>query len=149
MKNFNKAAIFFCALFILQTNIFSQNIDKDWKKVQSTDRKIWYYAPSLENVKDKKFTLRIIELYTPPITITYVTQPISKSITEYRVNLNIARYGIVEISYYNSHDKLITHYNYDNPKEQTDYKYTYPITDDNTIVSIIKKYIINNELKAK
>jgi hypothetical protein len=143
-------AFFFLMLLFGPINLFAQTDDLNWKVLVGTNnRKVWFDATTIDTAKGKEFKIWLLELYKPPLTITGLKDPVYKSKTLYKINLNILRYGLSEVIYYNASDKQIAKYNYDMPNITGNSQYSYPALDDNQIMSVIKRYIKNKELNQK
>lgn len=148
MKNTTRIAIFLFAAFISAGSSIAQSDDQNWKVlIANNNKKIWYDAASLDTVKGSEFTIWALELHKPPLDITGIKEPIYKSKTLYKINLELLRYGISQIVYYNSSDKQIAKYNYDLPGKEDNFQYSYPVLDSPVLTGIIKNYIKNKELK--
>lgn len=140
----------FSAVFLFQNILSAQTDEINWKVLTtSNNKKIWYDATTIDSIKGREFSIWTLELHKPPLTIPGVNEQIYKSKTLYRISLNLLRYGIAEIVYFNSSDKQIANYKYEIPGEKDDYEYSYPSLENNIITGILKKFIKNKELNNK
>jgi hypothetical protein len=143
-------AFFFLLALFVAANLHAQSEDINWKVLIGTNnKKVWYDATTIDTAKGREFKIWLLELYKPPLNITGLKDPVYKSKTLYKLNLNIQRYGLSEILYYNASDKQIAKYNYDMPNITDEYQYSYPALENNQITALIKKYIKTKELNNK
>jgi len=148
MKIIVKTLILATAFFLMQDCIFAQTSENSWKMLSSgSQRKIWYDSEALDTATSHALSIWTLELHKPPLKIEGVSAPVFKSQTLYNINFDLLRYGIAKIVYFDASDKIIFQYDYQKLNTGDDYKYSYPIMDDNQMVTLLKKYIKIKELK--
>ena len=111
-----------------------------WKVVNAADgSKFWYDASSLDTIKGDKFNIWILETHQPPIKFEGIKGEVFRSKTLYAINLTTVKYGILKIRYYDSSNKEIFRFDYDNPLPPESIRCTYPITDQSILFYLIEE----------
>jgi hypothetical protein len=111
-----------------------------WKVVNTVDgSKFWYDASSLDTMKGDKFNIWILETHQPPLKYEGIEGEVFRSKTLYAINLTTVKYGILKIRYYDSSNKEIFRFDYDNPPPPESIRYTYPVTDHSLLFYLIEE----------
>jgi hypothetical protein len=111
-----------------------------WKVVNASDgSKFWYDASSLDTIKGDRFNIWILETHQPPVKYEGIDGEVFRSKTLYAINLTTVKYGILKIRYYDSSNKEIFRFDYDNPPPPESIRYTYPITKESILFYLIEE----------
>lgn len=111
-----------------------------WKVVNAADgSKFWYDASALDTINGDRFNVWILETHQPPVKYEGIDGEVFRSKTLYAINLTTVKYGILKIRYYDSVNKEIFKYDYDNPPPPESIRYTYPITDNSLLFYLIEE----------
>lgn len=123
------------------TLLFAQEEEQHvWKVVNAADgSKFWYDASALDTIKGDKFNIWILETHQPPVKHEGIDGEVFRSKTLYAINLTTVKYGILKIRYYDSANKEIFRFDYDNPPPPDSIRCTYPITDNSLLFYLIKE----------
>jgi len=111
-----------------------------WKVVNAADgSKFWYDASTLDTIKGDRFNIWILETHQPPAKYEGIDGEVFRSKTQYAINLTTVKYGILKIRYYDSANKEIFRFDYDNPPPPESIRCTYPITDHSLLFYLIEE----------
>ena len=123
------------------TLLFAQEEEQHvWKVVNAADgSKFWYDASALDTIKGDRFNVWILKTHQPPVKYEGIDGEVFRSKTLYAINLTTVKYGILKIRYYDSVNKEIFKFDYDNPPPPESIRYTYPITDNSLLFYLIEE----------
>ncbi|MEJ2103425.1 MAG: hypothetical protein P8X47_02475 [Ignavibacteriaceae bacterium] len=123
------------------TFLFAQEQEQHvWKVVNAADgSKFWYDASALDTINGDRFNVWILETHQPPVKYEGIDGEVFRSKTLYAINLTTVKYGILKIRYYDSVNKEIFKFDYDNPPPPESIRYTYPITDNSLLFYLIEE----------
>ena len=123
------------------TLLFAQEEEQHvWKVVNAADgSKFWYDASALDTINGDRFNVWILETHQPPVKYEGIDGEVFRSKTLYAINLTTVKYGILKIRYYDSVNKEIFKFDYDNPPPPESIRYTYPITDNSLLFYLIEE----------
>ncbi|GAB4299092.1 MAG: hypothetical protein Kow0098_25230 [Ignavibacteriaceae bacterium] len=129
---------------------YAQQTTHRWEPLKLEDeRKLWYDKSFLDSITNDHFSVWILEMHRPPLQIENVPGDVYRSKTLYTVNLQIVRYGILKVIYYDLENKEIFSYDYSLPEEDQELRYPYPVTENSFLHLIIKKYFSGNNSTGK
>ncbi|SRR5690554_1211083 len=115
-----------------------------WKSlIVNEDKKIWYDESSITDIKGNAFDVYLLQMYVPPLRMNGIKGEIYRSKTLYTVNLDLVKYGIKEVVYYNSENAEIYKHDYGITDYEDNLKYTYPVLENSPIHLVIKEIYKN------
>jgi hypothetical protein len=129
--------LFFAASFA------SAQVEKHtWLPLLTNDgAKIWYDVSEFDTTAADKLDLWILEAHKPPLAIENIAGEIHHSKTLYSIELENVKYGILRVVYYNADNKEIFRHDYNNPDIAEQIRYSYPVTEESKIYSVMKKVL--------
>ncbi len=134
---------------MIALNISAQTEIHRWQPiVADTDVPVWYDASMIDTVTTDRFTVWLLENQKPPLELDGITSKIYKVKTLYAINLEEAKYGIIEVVYYNIGNRELARYKYDlNPYDDS-HKYAYPVLKDSYMQKFLLKYYDTKGIKV-
>jgi len=127
-------------LFVGTVSANAQSEYLKWKPlVINQKQRIWYDASSIDTSKGTKFDVWILQMHQPPLTFNEIHGKVYRSKTQYCVDLNSGKYGILRVVYYGVTNNVLYNFDYHIDNYPDNLKYTYPIVDNNFMSKLIKK----------
>ncbi len=127
----------------LGSSAFAQSEYLKWRPLIINEKqRIWYDESSEVDSTTGTFNVWILQMHRPPLEFSELPGKIYRSRTLYGVDLKTAKYGILQVIYYDVNNKEIYNFNYHIDNYPDRLKYTYPISDNsfmNKLITIINK----------
>ncbi len=131
---------FILLMLIVAGNIYAQENAHRWKPlVIDGKEKVWYDQSMTDSIKGSKMTIWILQMHKPPLIEEGIKGEVYRSRTLYAINLKTAKYGILNVIYYDATDKEMYNFKYDIDGYPDNLKYTYPITEKSILFALIKE----------
>ena len=131
---------FIMLLLIMAATIYAQDNVHRWKPLVIGDKeKVWYDQSMTDSIKGSKMNIWILQMYQPPLTDEGIKGEVYRSKTLYTINLKTAKYGILNVIYYDVTNKEMYNFKYDINDYPENLKYTYPITEKSILFAFLKE----------
>jgi hypothetical protein len=115
-----------------------------WKPLVINDKeKIWYDQSMVDSLKGDKLNIWILQMYKQPLTYEGIVGDVYRSKILYAINLKNVKYGILNAIYYDISNKEMYNFNYNINNYPDDLKYTYPITENSFLFTLLKEIYTN------
>jgi hypothetical protein len=136
-------------VIFIATSIYAQNLTPLWKPLVIDDKeKIWYDQSTLDSLKGDKLDIWILQMYKPPLYYEGIQGEVYKSKILYVINLKNVKYGILHAIYYDITDQEMYNFNYNINDYPDDLKYTYPITENSFLFTLLKELYNKKEIHS-
>ncbi len=135
-------SVFALILFIVagETALHAQSEYLKWKPlVINQTQRIWYDASSIDTVDGDKFKVWILQMYQPPLSFDGIADKIYRSRTQYGIDLNTEKYGILKVIYYGVTNNVLYNFDYHIDNYPDNLKYTYPLMENSYMKILIQK----------
>ena len=127
-------------LLIMAASIYSQDVVHRWKQLVIDDKeKVWYDQSMTDSIKGSKMNIWILQMHKPPLTGEGIKGEVYRSKTFYAINLKTAKYGILNVIYYDVANKEMYNFKYNIDDYPETLKYTYPITEKSFLFVLLKE----------
>ena len=127
-------------LLVITANIYAQEHVQMWKPLVIDDKeKVWYDQSMTDSIKGSKMNIWILQMYQPPLTDEGIKGEVYRSKTLYAINLKTAKYGILNVIYYDVANKEMYNFKYNIDDYPETLKYTYPITEKSILFAFLKE----------
>jgi len=123
---FKLSILLFFIITTLSVSAQSKNNDLIEVKSDSAD-KIFVLKSSVKLLGKDEIHAWTLQLHNIPLTIESVDEKIYKTKTNYLLNKDIKKYGLLEVIYYDEDDNVLKSFTYKKISEITNYKYNFPI----------------------
>ncbi len=144
MKNICTIVFIIFLTMITSIQAQSQTETHRWKPLIINEKqRIWYDASQTDTVSGNKFNVWLLEMHKPPLEFSEIPDKIYRSMTLYSIDLNTAKYGILQVRYYNVTNKELYKFDYHNEDLPDNIKYTYPIMENSFMHKLIQKVFGN------
>lgn len=136
-------------LFLLAVNTISlaQNQLHRWKKLEISNKKIWIDESNIDTANSDHIDIWVLEQHTPPITFVELPGKIYRTKTLYTISLTTAKYGMLQVIYYDTSSKELYNFNYHLNNYPDDMKYSYPIVEGSFLHHVLKEYFKKKGVK--
>ena len=133
---------FIMVLLIMAATIYAQDNIHRWKPLVIGDKdKVWYDQSMTDSIKGSKMNIWILQMYQPPLTDEGINGEVYRSKTLYAINLRTAKYGILNVIYYNVTNKEMYNFKYNIDDYPENLKYSYPITEKSILFALLKEIL--------
>jgi hypothetical protein len=127
-------------LLVITANIYAQEHVQMWKPLVIDDKeKVWYDQSMTDSIKGNKMNIWILQMHKPPLTGEGINGEVYRSKTLYAINLKTAKYGILNVIYYDVANKEMYNFKYNIDDYPETLKYTYPITEKSFLFALLKE----------
>jgi hypothetical protein len=127
-------------LLVMAASIYSQDVVHRWKQLVIDDKeKVWYDQSMTDSIKGSKMNIWILQMHKPPLTGEGINGEVYRSKTLYAINLKTAKYGILNVIYYDVANKEMYNFKYNIDDYPESLKYTYPITEKSFLFALLKE----------
>ena len=127
-------------LLVITANIYAQEHVQMWKPLVINDKeKVWYDQSMTDSIKGNKMNVWILQMHKPPLTGEGINGEVYRSKTLYAINLKTAKYGILNVIYYDVANKEMYNFKYNIDDYPENLKYTYPITENSFLFTLLKE----------
>jgi hypothetical protein len=127
-------------LLVITANIYAQEHVQMWKPLVINDKeKVWYDQSMTDSIKGSKMNIWILQMHKPPLTGEGINGEVYRSKTLYAINLKTAKYGILNVIYYDVANKEMHNFKYNIDDYPETLKYTYPITENSFLFTLLKE----------
>ena len=127
-------------LLVITANIYAQEHVQMWKPLVINDKeKVWYDQSMTDSIKGSKMNIWILQMHKPPLTGEGINGEVYRSKTLYAINLKTAKYGILNVIYYDVANKEMYNFKYNIDDYPETLKYTYPITENSFLFTLLKE----------
>jgi hypothetical protein len=127
-------------LLVMAASIYSQDVIHRWKQLVIDDKeKVWYDQSMTDSIKGSKMNIWILQMHKPPLTGEGIKGEVYRSKTLYAINLKTAKYGILNVIYYDVANKEMYNFKYNIDDYPETLKYTYPITEKSFLFALLKE----------
>jgi len=127
-------------LLVITANIYAQEHVQMWKPLVINDKeKVWYDQSMTDSIKGSKMNIWILQMHKPPLTGEGINGEVYRSKTLYAINLKTAKYGILNVIYYDVANKEMYNFKYNIDDYPETLKYTYPITENSFLFALLKE----------
>ena len=127
-------------LLVITANIYAQEHVSMWKPLVINDKeKVWYDQSMTDSIKGSKMNIWILQMHKPPLTGEGINGEVYRSKTLYAINLKTAKYGILNVIYYDVANKEMYNFKYNIDDYPETLKYTYPITEKSFLFALLKE----------
>src|ERR1035437_100913 len=127
-------------LLVMAASIYSQDVVHRWKQLVIDDKeKVWYDQSMTDSIKGSKMNIWILQMHKPPLTGEGINGEVYRSKTLYAINLKTAKYGILNVIYYDVANKEMYNFKYNIDDYPETLKYTYPITEKSFLFALLKE----------
>jgi len=127
-------------LLVMAASIYSQDVVHRWKQLVIDDKeKVWYDQSMTDSIKGSKMNIWILQMHKPPLTGEGIKGEVYRSKTLYAINLKTAKYGILNVIYYDVANKEMYNFKYNIDDYPETLKYTYPITEKSFLFALLKE----------
>ena len=127
-------------LLVITANIYAQEHVQMWKPLVIDDKeKVWYDQSMTDSIKGSKMNIWILQMHKPPLTGEGINGEVYRSKTLYAINLKTAKYGILNVIYYDVANKEMYNFKYNIDDYPENLKYTYPITENSFLFTLLKE----------
>ncbi|MDR3611428.1 MAG: hypothetical protein P4L27_12750 [Ignavibacteriaceae bacterium] len=135
---------FLLMLLVATAFAYAQEGIHRWKPLVINDKeKIWYDQSMLDSLKGDKLNIWILQMYKQPLTYEGIVGEVYRSKIQYAINLKNVKYGILNAIYYDISNKEMYNFNYNINNYPDDLKYTYPITENSFLFTLLKEIYAN------
>ena len=144
--------IIFILLLNLTSLTYSQAGTEKWLRISGDDDQITYIdIAGLSAYKGNEIFIWALQDLNSPISMEEVDGDIYKVRTYYHINLELKRYGIVQIIFYDSKSNVLKQYNYGQTSDKPEFIFGYPVipnSDIDKIVKVCREYLnVNSDKK--
>ena len=131
---------FVLMLLVMAASIYAQDVVHRWKQLVIDDKeKVWYDQSMADSIKGNKMNIWILQMHKPPLTGEGINGEVYRSKTLYTINLKTAKYGILNVIYYDVANKEMYNFKYNIDDYPETLKYTYPITEKSFLFALLKE----------
>lgn len=137
-----KYLLLFCMLFIAAKFSNGQDVNNNWKPliIDNTQR-IWYDRSQLDTINYPTFDIWILEMHQPTLSLEGISENIMRTKTLYTVDLQLYKYGIKKVRYYDPSNQLIKSFQYDTNSLTEEFKFIFPITENSFMQKVIDELL--------
>ena len=133
---------FILMMLVMAATIYAQDNVHRWKPLVIGDKeKVWYDQSMTDSIKGSKMNIWILQMYQPPLTDEGIKGEVYRSKTLYAINLRTAKYGILNVIYYDVTNKEIYNFMYNIDDYPENLKYSYPITEKSILFALLKEIL--------
>jgi hypothetical protein len=127
-------------LLVMAATIYAQEHVHMWKPLVIDDKeKIWYDQSMTDSIKGSKMNIWILQMHKPPLTGEGIKGEVYRSKTLYTIDLRNAKYGILNVIYYDVTNKEMYNFKYNIEDYPENLKYSYPITEKSFLFTLLKE----------
>lgn len=135
--------ILFILLVITSGKISAQSDTTRWKPILVNDKQsTWYDVASIDTLQNNKVYVWVLQTHKPPLKFDGLRGDIYSSKTQYAIDFQTNKYGILKVIYYDNNNNEMYNFNYHIDKYADELKYTYPTVNYSVmkeLVSILEK----------
>ena len=136
-------------LFVYCTsNTLAQTEPKWIPLIITQSQRIWYQYPTSDPSNKNKIDVWILQMHQPPLSFHEIKEKIYRSKTLYGLNLETGKYGIFRVIYYDISNNVIDDFDYHPDEYPDDMKYSYPISGNTTLSTLLKKISSSQDNKV-
>lgn len=133
---------FILIMLVMAATIYAQDNIHRWKPLVIGDKeKVWYDQSMTDSIKGSKMNIWILQMYQPPFTDEGINGEVYRSKTLYAINLRTAKYGILNVIYYDVTNKEMYNFKYNIDDYPENLKYSYPITEKSILFALLKEIL--------
>ena len=131
---------FLFMLLFVSASLYAQEGIHAWKSIVINDKeKAWYDQSNADSIKGGKLNVWVLQMYKPPLTAEGIKGGVFRSKILYSINLKTAKYGIMHVIYYDANNKEMNNFKYDIDAYPESLRYSYPITEQSILFTLIKQ----------